>query len=127
MSKNPEKEEGLEFQPAYNEKGLIPAIITDESTGEVLMMAWMNSKALDMTLTTGKVHYWSRSRNCLWLKGETSGNHQILKEIRTDCDQDALWLTVEQHGMACHTGRKSCFYRSVSKDGKRLVFAKDYV
>lgn len=97
----------------FNEKGLIPVITQDCSTGEVLMLAWMNEKALKKTLETKKVHYWSRSRNELWLKGETSGHFQTLKSIRLDCDGDTLLLEVEQSGAACHTGNRSCFYREI--------------
>ena len=92
---------------------LIPAIAQDYSTGEVLMLAYMNDEALAKTRETGKAHYWSRSRKKLWLKGETSGNFQMVKEIRIDCDHDAILLLVEQIGGACHTGYRSCFYRTV--------------
>jgi phosphoribosyl-AMP cyclohydrolase len=95
---------------------LIPAIAQDYATGEVLMLAYMNDEALAKTRETGKAHYWSRSRKKLWLKGESSGNFQIVKEIRIDCDHDAILLLVEQKGGACHTGYRSCFYRTV--DGK---------
>ena len=92
---------------------LIPAIAQDYATGEVLMLAYMNDEALAKTRETGKAHYWSRSRKKLWLKGETSGNFQMVKEIRIDCDHDAILLLVEQIGGACHTGYRSCFYRTV--------------
>jgi phosphoribosyl-AMP cyclohydrolase len=92
---------------------LIPAIAQDYVTGEVLMLAYMNDDALSKTKETGKAHYWSRSRKKLWLKGETSGNFQLVKEIRIDCDGDAILLIVEQIGGACHTGYRSCFYRTV--------------
>jgi phosphoribosyl-AMP cyclohydrolase len=95
---------------------LIPAIAQDYATGEVLMLAYMNDEALAKTRETGKAYYWSRSRKKLWLKGETSGNFQIVKEIRIDCDYDAILLLVELKGGACHTGYRSCFYRTV--DGK---------
>jgi phosphoribosyl-AMP cyclohydrolase len=95
---------------------LVPAIAQDYATGEVLMLAYMNDEALAKTRETGKAHYWSRSRKKLWLKGESSGNFQIVKEIRIDCDHDAILLLVEQKGGACHTGYRSCFYRTV--DGK---------
>ena len=112
-----ERDETTEFRPKYNEKGLIPAIAQDEESGAILMMAWMNRTALDKTLETGEVHYWSRSKNALWKKGETSGNIQILKDILIDCDQDTILLTVKQTGnAACHTGRKTCFYRRLEKD-----------
>jgi phosphoribosyl-AMP cyclohydrolase len=98
--------------------GLIPAIAQDEKTGEILMMAFMNKESWDLTLKTGIVHYWSRSRNELWKKGETSGNIQKVKEIRVDCDDDTILLKVEQvGGAACHTGYKSCFFK-LYKNGK---------
>ena len=97
----------------FNESGLIPAIAQDYATGEVLMMAWKNREALEKTLETGKVHYWSRSRQSLWLKGETSGHTQTLKSIRLDCDGDTLLLKIEQEGAACHTNNRSCFYREI--------------
>jgi phosphoribosyl-AMP cyclohydrolase len=97
----------------FNEAGLIPAIAQEEKTGEVLMVAWMNREAIEETLATGQVCYFSRSRNKLWRKGETSGQVQRLVELRIDCDGDSLLLLVEQTGVACHTGRRSCFYRAV--------------
>jgi phosphoribosyl-AMP cyclohydrolase len=108
-------EAGLAFQPKFDADGLIPAIITDAGTGEVLMFAWMNAEALALTLESGLGHFWSRSRHALWKKGEESGNVLKIVELRTDCDQDVLWLraTVEGDGLACHTGRRSCFYRSL--------------
>ncbi len=98
---------------AFNADGLVPAIAQAEGTGEVLMMAWMNRDAVLETLETGRVCYWSRSRGGLWRKGETSGQVQRLKDFRIDCDGDTLLLIVEQDGVACHTGRRSCFFRSV--------------
>ena len=95
----------------WDEQGLIPAIVQDSATGEVLMLAYMNQEALARSLETGEAHFWSRSRRKLWHKGETSGNVQLVKEIRYDCDGDALLLLVEPKGPACHTGHKSCFYR----------------
>ena len=101
-----------EFKPRYTDDGLIPAIAVDFKTSEVLMMAWMNADSLDKTISTGIAHYWSRSRQKLWKKGETSGNIQIVKEILVDCDQDTLLIKIEQVGnKSCHTGRRSCFYR----------------
>jgi len=107
--------------------GLIPAIAQDYATGEVLMLAYMNDEALAKTRETGKAHYWSRSRKKLWLKGETSGNFQVVKEIRIDCDSDAILLLVEQKGGACHTGYRSCFYRTVDGEvvGKKIFEPKD--
>ena len=96
---------------AFGPDGLVPAIAQDADTREVLMLAWMNRESLQKTLDTGMVHYYSRSRACLWLKGETSGHFQRVREIRRDCDSDALLLLVEQTGAACHTGNRSCFYR----------------
>jgi len=97
----------------YNDDGLIPAIAQQHDTGEVLMMAWMNEAAVRETLKTGKVCYWSRSRGKLWRKGESSGQVQTLKELRWDCDADTLLLQVDQAGVACHTGRRNCFYNAV--------------
>jgi phosphoribosyl-ATP pyrophosphohydrolase/phosphoribosyl-AMP cyclohydrolase len=96
---------------AFDASGLIPAVAQDAATGEVLMLAWMNREALLKTVETGSAHYYSRSRACLWLKGETSGHFQRVREIRRDCDDDALLLIVDQEGPACHTGNRSCFYR----------------
>jgi phosphoribosyl-AMP cyclohydrolase len=107
--------ETLEFTPKYNENGLIPCITTSARDGSVLMFAWMNREALAKTIETGEVHYWSRSRNELWHKGKTSGQVQKVIEMRTDCDQDCLLMKVEtpEPETACHTGRRSCFYRVV--------------
>jgi len=98
---------------AFNEAGLIPAIAQDQKTGEVLMVAWMNRAAIEETLATGQVCYFSRSRSKLWRKGETSGQVQKLVELRIDCDGDSILLLVDQTGVACHTGRRSCFFRAV--------------
>lgn len=94
----------------YTPEGLIPAIAQDAGSGKVLMFAWMNEEAVRLTLTTGRVTYWSRSRQSLWIKGETSGHHQHLVEMHVDCDRDCLLLQVRQVGSACHTGRRSCFF-----------------
>ena len=102
---------------SYNDAGLIPAIAQDAATGEVLMLAWMNREAVARTLETGRVTYWSRSRQAFWVKGESSGHVQALVEMRLDCDRDCLLLRVRQTGPACHTGRRSCFYRAV-RDGE---------
>jgi phosphoribosyl-AMP cyclohydrolase len=106
-------ETSLVFQPKFDADGLLPAIVTDAGSGEVLMFAWMNAEALRLTLATQIAHFWSRSRRRLWKKGEESGNLMHVSELRTDCDQDALWLqvTVAGKGVACHTGERSCFYR----------------
>jgi phosphoribosyl-AMP cyclohydrolase len=101
---------------SFNADGLVPAIAQQHDTGEVLMMAWMNRDAIDETLSTGRVCYYSRSRAGLWRKGESSGQVQHLKELRVDCDGDTLLLLVDQKGVACHTGRRSCFYRA-ARDG----------
>lgn len=101
----------------YDANGLIPAIIQDDGTGEVLMMAWMNRQALQKTVETGKTHFFSRSRNKLWLKGESSGHVQQVKSIATDCDQDVLLVKVDQTGAACHDGYYSCFYREYEASG----------
>ena len=120
------REEGTGFAPRWNADGLIPAIAQDATSGAVLMMAWMNREALARTLATGEVHYFSRSRGRLWRKGETSGAVQRLVEIRIDCDQDTLLLLVEQAGGgACHTGRRSCFYRRLAADGRSLSFLEE--
>ncbi len=97
--------------------GLIPAIAQQYDTGEVLMLAWMNKEAIAATLSTGQAHYWSRSREKLWHKGETSGQTQRLIELRLDCDGDTLLLLVDQTGVACHTGRRQCFFRRAGKNG----------
>jgi len=108
-------EEGGEFAPHFDDNGLVTAVVVEAASGVVLMLAYMNAEALRLTLETGEVHYFSRSRNRLWKKGETSGEVQKLVELRADCDQDALLVLVEQtgRGAACHTGRQSCFYRRV--------------
>lgn len=109
-----EIEEGLGFAPKFDADGLITAVATDAKSGDVLMVAHMNAEAVVKTVTTGEAWYYSRSRKALWKKGESSGHIQRVVELRTDCDQDALWLKVEQEGPgACHTGRRSCFYRAV--------------
>ena len=108
---------------AYNEQGLAPAIAVDAATGQVLMLAWMDRIAIERTLATGDVWYFSRSRQRHWRKGETSGHGQRLAELRFDCDGDALLLKVEQTGPACHTGRKSCFYLRAEKGDVRITEA----
>ncbi len=109
---------------SFNKEGLIPVIIQDIETGEVLMMAWMNREALEKTLGTGKTHFWSRSRKRFWLKGEASGHYQLVREIRVDCDEDALLIKVEQVKAACHTGYRSCFFRKVNEKGELELVAK---
>ncbi len=112
-------EEGKLLAPKFDEHGLIPAITTDAATGELLMHAYMNAEALEKTIETGEAHYWSRSRECLWHKGATSGLIQKVIELRVDDDQDAVWLRVEVVGHAsCHVGYRSCFYRAVTTGHK---------
>ena len=108
-------EEGTAFSPRFDAHGLVTAVVTDAGDGAVLMVAHMNAEALSLTLETGVAHYWSRSRNAIWKKGESSGNLQTVTEILTDCDQDAILLKVKVagHDATCHTGRRSCFYRAV--------------
>lgn len=109
-----EIEEGLTFSPKFDASGLVTCVATDSASGDVLMVAHMNDEALRKTIQTGEAWYYSRSRKALWKKGETSGHVQRVVEMRMDCDQDAVWIRVEQKGEgACHTGRRSCFYRAV--------------
>jgi phosphoribosyl-AMP cyclohydrolase len=115
-----EREEGLSFQPNFDASGLVTCVATDAATGAVLMVAHMNDEALRRTIATGEAWYYSRSRRALWRKGETSGQTQRVVEMRTDCDQDAVWIRVEQAGAACHTARKSCFYRKVEGEGGKV-------
>jgi phosphoribosyl-AMP cyclohydrolase len=110
----------------FDEKGLVAAIAQQYDTGEVLMLAWMNREAVRETLETGRVCYFSRSRNALWRKGETSGQTQQLRELRIDCDGDTLLLLVDQDGVACHTGRRNCFFRAV-RDGALVEIAAPLV
>ena len=102
-----------EAELKFDKYGLIPAIVQDEATKDVLMVAWMNAEAFRLTKETGKAHFWSRSRNELWLKGATSGNFMHVRQILVDCDADTLLLFVEPAGPACHTGERSCFYRAI--------------
>ena len=111
--KSSEIEEGTAFQPKFDANGLITTVVTDAASGELLMVAHMNAEALRRTIDSGDAWYFSRSRNALWRKGETSGHTQRVLEMRMDCDQDAVWIKVEQTGAACHTNRRSCFYRAV--------------
>ncbi len=123
-------EEGLTFTPRFDTDGLIPCITTSASDGDVLMFAFMNREAIEHTIKTGEVHYWSRSRQCLWHKGATSGYTQRVVEMRTDCDQDCIWVKVDVNvpegsdthvDTACHTGRKSCFYRQIETGSNTSV------
>jgi phosphoribosyl-AMP cyclohydrolase len=112
-----DREEGLAFQPKFDASGLVTCVATDAASGDVLMVAHMNDEALRKTIASGDAWYFSRARNALWRKGESSGQTQRVIEMRMDCDQDAVWIRVEQTGAACHTGRRSCFYRKVDGDG----------
>lgn len=116
-----ELEEGVALTPKFNADGLITVITVDHTSGEVLMLAHMNAEALSRTLSTGDAWYFSRSRECLWRKGETSGHTQRVIEMRVDCDQDAILIRVEQVGPACHTNRRSCFYRVVTKQNDQPI------
>ena len=117
-----DREEGLAFQPKFDASGLVTCVATDAATGDVLMVAHMNDEALRKTIATGEAWYFSRSRSALWRKGESSGQTQRVVEMRADCDQDTIWIRVEQAGAACHTGRRTCFYRKVEAGagGSRL-------
>jgi len=106
---------------AFNDAGLLPAIAQDVETGEVLMLAWMNREALEATIATGNMTYWSRSRQSLWIKGETSGHYQQVKSISFDCDGDTILCQVKQEGSACHTHRKTCFYLQLDENGNKIV------
>lgn len=126
-----EVEEGTRLAPKFDDRGLIPVVTTDVHTGELLMQAWMNREALERTIELGEAVYWSRSRRELWHKGATSGHTQVVRELRLDCDQDSVWLRVEQRGgAACHVGYKSCFYRRVPtgdearEKGTDLIFVE---
>ncbi len=114
-----DREQGSTLAPKYNANGLITAVASHAETGELLMLAHMNAEALEQTIATGEAHFWSRSRGRLWKKGESSGHILKVREMRIDCDQDALWLIVDPAGPACHTGETSCFYRRL--EGGRLV------
>jgi phosphoribosyl-AMP cyclohydrolase len=125
VAANSDIEEGTAFTPKFDKDGLVTAVVTDIASGDLLMVAHMDAQALSRTIETGEAWYFSRSRKQLWKKGESSGHVQRVKEMRVDCDQDAVWLKVEQVGAgACHTGRKSCFYRAVplGKNGAALEF-----
>jgi phosphoribosyl-AMP cyclohydrolase len=110
------RETGLTLDPKYDAAGLVTAVVTDRVSGDVLMVAHMNAEALAATQASGEAHFWSRSRQSLWKKGETSGNVLRVAELRIDCDQDAIWMIADAAGPACHTGARSCFYRRI-EDG----------
>ena len=116
------QDETLDLRPKFDGEGLVAAIVQDVETDEILMLAWMNAEALKKTIDTGRATYWSRSRAALWVKGESSGHAQEVCDILVDCDQDAVLLKVRQKGAACHTNRKSCFYRRVEGTGTQLSF-----
>jgi phosphoribosyl-AMP cyclohydrolase len=117
------RDTGLVLDPKYGADGLITAVVSDVASGEILMLAHMNAEALRLTVDTGIAHFWSRSRQALWKKGETSGNMLYVEDIRIDCDQDAVWLIARPEGPACHTGRRSCFYRRIAGDRLEAVDA----
>jgi len=121
-SNKSELEEGRAFTPRFDQAGLIPAIVSDAAGGGVLMFAYMNAEALHRTIESGEAHFWSRSRNALWRKGETSGNRLLVQELLTDCDQDVIWVKAKLSGQAaCHTGRPSCFYRRIRGEGAGAI------
>jgi phosphoribosyl-AMP cyclohydrolase len=125
MSANKEIEEGLELSPKFDANGLITAIAQDAKTGQILMAAYMNKEALDLTISTGRATFYSRSRKKLWTKGEESGHFQKVEQILVDCDQDCIVLKVSVDAGQCHTGRQSCFYRQV--EGGKLKFIAEKV
>ncbi len=128
MAAGKEIEEGTQFQPKFNEEGLIPAIAQEADTGEILMVAYMNREALDLTISTRNAVYYSRSRKKLWKKGEESGHVQKVRQVLVDCDQDCLVLKVSVDAGQCHVGYKSCFYRAVkAENGKELAFLAEKV
>lgn len=119
------RDKGLTLNPKYDRDGLITAVVTNVDSGEVLMVAHMNAQALQLTVDTGLAHFWSRSRQSLWKKGETSGHMLQVRDIRIDCDQDAVWVKAVPAGPTCHTGARSCFFRRVSAEGLIPVDAAD--
>lgn len=121
--KDETRETGSVLRPRFDSAGLIPVIAQHHATGEVLMLAYMTAEALKLTLETHRAHYWSRSRQALWRKGDSSGEAQRVVELRIDCDQDAILMKVEPlgKGAACHTGRRSCFYRTIDRDRLRTL------
>ncbi|MBJ7444573.1 MAG: phosphoribosyl-AMP cyclohydrolase [Sphingobium sp.] len=119
------RDTGLTLNPKYDDHGLITAVVTDVASGDVLMVAHMNAQALALTVETGLAHFWSRSRKSLWKKGETSGHMLEVRDIRIDCDQDAVWVKAVPAGPTCHTGARSCFFRRVGADGLMAVDAAD--
>ena len=121
MSHDHALEEGLALTPKFDANGLVTAVVTDVANGDVLMVAHMNAQALALTIETGFAHFWSRSRQSLWKKGESSGHMLAVRDIRIDCDQDAVWVKAVPAGPTCHTGARSCFFRRVGADGLSTV------
>jgi phosphoribosyl-AMP cyclohydrolase len=119
-----DREQGTQFAPRFDAAGLLTAVVVDAATQAVLVVAHMNREALDMTLASGKVHFWSRSRGTLWMKGETSGNVLMVEEMLVDCDQDALVIRARPAGPTCHTGAQSCFYRRIETSGSDPILVK---
>jgi len=119
-----EREQGACFAPRFDASGLLTAVVTDAASGEVLVVAHMNREALDATLASGQVHFWSRSRGRLWMKGETSGNVLRVEEVLVDCDQDALVIRARPAGPTCHTGARSCFYRRIETGAEGPILVK---
>ncbi|PZU11413.1 MAG: phosphoribosyl-AMP cyclohydrolase [Sphingobium sp.] len=117
------RDTGLTLNPKYDRDGLITAVVTDDDSGDLLMVAHMNAQALDLTIETGLAHFWSRSRQALWKKGETSGHMLQVTDLRIDCDQDALWVKAVPAGPTCHTGARSCFFRRIGPEGLSSVDA----
>ncbi len=115
------QEQGLVFMPRFDAAGLVTAVVTDHATGAVLMVAHMDAQTIALTQATGKAHFWSRSRQRIWMKGESSGHVLDVVEMRVDCDQDALWIIAKPAGPACHTNADSCFYRRLAGDGLEPV------
>ena len=122
QAQDDDRETGSLLQPKYDSKGLLTAVVTDDGTGDVLMVAYMNAEAFQLTIDSRIAHFYSRSRQALWKKGETSGNLLTVVEMRMDCDQDALWVKAKPAGPTCHTGATSCFYRKIS-DGALVTIA----
>ncbi|MFD1105746.1 phosphoribosyl-AMP cyclohydrolase [Sphingobium olei] len=122
---NDARDKGLALNPKYDRDGLITAVVTDDHSGELLMVAHMNAQALTLTIDTGLAHFWSRSRQALWKKGETSGHMLEVRDLRIDCDQDAVWVRAAPAGPTCHTGARSCFFRRIGQDGLSNVDAAD--
>lgn len=117
------RDKGLTLNPKYDRDGLITAVVTDDASGELLMVAHMNAQALQLTIDTGLAHFWSRSRQSLWKKGETSGHMLQVRDLRIDCDQDAIWVKAVPAGPTCHTGARSCFFRRIGPEGLSSVDA----